>query len=627
MLTEKSRPRGLLATTFGGIWRVVDGARRLFLNLLFLLLLAAVAAAWWTSRAPAVKARTVLVLDLNGAIVEQRSGSARERALQQVRDASANQVQLRDVLQALDRAAADADITSVLLLTDELSGGGLPTQREIAAAITRFRASGKKVVAWGMQYDQRAYYLAAHADEVYLHPMGAVLIEGYGRRRNYYRDALDRLGISANVVRVGKFKNAAEPFFANAPSPETIEADTELYKSLWALYVDGVEKARRLPAGHIGRMIDGLPDNLAAVDGDPARLALDLKLVDGLMTPDALRALLVDRGVRDDKTKSFRQISLADYLHRAAGQREGDAVGVVVAEGEIIDGKAPAGRVGGQSTAELLRRAREDETIKAVVLRVDSPGGSAVGSELIRRELQLTRAAGKPVVVSMGDVAASGGYWISLAADEVLADPATITGSIGVFGMLPTAPGLMEKLSLHSAGTATTWLADSYDPRKPLDPRMLKLVQSVIDHIYVDFSAKAAAARKLAKDKVEAVAQGRVWSGQQARERGLVDKLGGFSEALAAARTRAKLPADARVSYLAPEGGRLARLMGWLDDSASQEVAALVRRSLSVAGLALPPVAAPVIDEVQRDLDGLTSLVHGPGAIKAVVHCLCTPVE
>lgn len=627
MLTQKAHGRGVLARFLGGLWGVVNGLRKLVLNLLFLLILVIAVAAWWSSRAEAVQPRSVLVLDLRGPIVEQRSGSARQALIDNVQGGDTSQTRLRDVLLALDHASQDRNVASVLLTLDELSGGGLPVQREVAAAITRFRATGKKVVAWGMNYDQRAYFLAAHADEIYLHPMGAVLIEGYGRRRNYYRDALDRLGVAVNVVRAGRYKNALETFVANGPSPETQEADTALYQGLWDQYVEAVEKARRLPSGHLRALIEGLPDSLVAAGGDPARLALDQKLVDGLMTPDALRTMLIDRGSRDEKSKSFRRVDLHAYLRHVKPQRTGDAVGVVVAEGEIVDGDAPSGRIGGRTTAELLRKAREDELVKAIVLRVNSPGGSATASELVRRELQLTRAAGKPVVVSMGDVAASGGYWISLAADEVIADPATITGSIGVVAALPSAAGAMEKLSLHSAGTATTWLADAYDPRKPLDPRFAKLVQSVIDHLYGDFTAKAAAARKTTREKIDAVGQGRVWSGAQAKERGLVDRLGNLADALATARTRAKLPAESRVVYLEPSGGRLQQLLEMVDLQADGAASMGRGWQLQLLGLPLAGVAPAPLQSAAAELAWVADVAQRRKPLEALVHCLCEPAQ
>lgn len=625
MLSTDPPPRGFWATVFAGLWAGANALRRGLSNLLFgLLFMVLVAGAWgwavsaWNGR---LQEKTVLVLDLAGEVVEQRGASWADAAGRRASGAAPRAIVLRDVLRVLDHAGQDPDIASVLVLTDGASPGGLPTQRELAAALGRFRATGKKVVSWATRHDQRTYYIAAQADEVYLHPMGSVLIEGYGRHRNYYRDALDRLGVSAHVVRAGRFKNAAEPFFANAPSPETLESDGEMLRALWDLYTEGVEKARRLPAGQIARAIDELPGSLQAVGGDAARLALEGKLVDGLMTGDTLRTVLTERGAADEQRKSFRQISWRDYLARVPVSDAPAAVGVVVAEGEIVEGDAGPGRVGGRSTAALIRQAREDARLQAVVLRVDSPGGSALASEMIRRELELTRAAGKPVVVSMGDVAASGGYWISLAADEVVADPATLTGSIGVFALLPTAEGLMDKLSVRVGGTATTWLAPGFDPRRPLDPRFGQMVQSVIDRIYADFTAKTAAARKLRPDGVEPLAQGRVWTGAQARERGLLDRLGSYGDALDAARARAKLPPGAPVVFVEPPRARWQRALDFLGvtESARDLVAALhTAASSSSAISALPPFAALLADE----LSGLASSAGTPWPA-GTVHCLC----
>jgi len=633
-----NKSKGFLRRWAGRMWGWIDGSRRMLLNLVWLGLLIGLPVAWLTSAPPALKDKTVLVLDLGGPLVEQRAGGARDSLLKQVQGEDDGQVRLRDVITVLDAAARDPKIDRALLLLEDLSGGGLQAQREVAAALERFKAAGKQVVAWGTAYDQRQYYLAAHASEVYLHPMGMVMLQGYGRLRNYYREALDRLGVSANVVRVGKYKNAAEPYFASAPSKETLEAEAYLYGALWGLYTQGVEKARKLPAGAIAQGIEALPGSLQAVGGDTARLSLQSRLVDGLKTRDELRAMLIERGAEDAKAKSFRQIGWRDYLSRVKPAASGPAIGVVVAEGEIGDGVAPPGRIGGRSTAELIRKARDDEQVKAVVLRVNSPGGSALGSELIRRELELTRAAGKPVVVSMGDVAASGGYWIAMAADEVIADAATITGSIGVFGMLPTAQGLMDKLSVRAGGHGTTWLANAYDPRKPLDPRFEQLVQSAIGRIYTDFTAKAAAARKTTPDKIDAVAQGRVWTGAQALERGLLDRNGSWADALKAAATRAKLPDDARVRWMEREPGRLEQLMGFFKSSVAAavlETLGLRAGAASVDGLGLratsgtahPAGLADAGVQALNELVWLQDLAQRRRPFDAVVHCLCTAVD
>lgn len=618
--------KGILRRWAGRVWNLVDGSRRAVFNLLWLALLIGVPVALLTSGPERLKDKTVLVLDLAGPLVEQGSGDGRDAVLRQVQGMDQQQLRLRDLIAVLDAAARDPKIERALLLPEELSGGGLSAQREVAAALERFKAAGKQVVAWGTRLDQRQYYLAAHASEVYIHPMGTVTLQGYGRLRNYYRQALDRVGVSANVVRVGKYKNAAEPFFASAPSKETLESEAYLYDALWSLYTRGVEQARKLPEGAIARGLAALPGSLQALDGDIARLAVQARLVDGLKTRDELRALLIQRGAEDTQAKTFRQIGWREYLSRLKPAASGPAIGVVVAEGEIGEGDEPPGRIGGRSTAELIRKARDDENVKAVVLRVNSPGGSALGSELIRRELELTRAAGKPVVVSMGDVAASGGYWIALAADEVIADAATITGSIGVFGMLPTAQGLMDKLSVGTGGHATTWLATGYDPRRPLDPRFEQLVQSVIGRIYTDFTAKAAAARQTTPDKIDAVAQGRVWTGAQALERGLIDRNGAWADALKAAAARAKLPEDARLRWMEREPGRLEQLMGFFNAGARAAVLqALGLSARGLAGVAGPAGLLEAGAQAWQDMVWLHDLAQRRRPFDAVVHCLCAP--
>ena len=611
--------KGWVRRVFGRVAWLLEVSRRVLLNLFWLALLCAFAFALFSRGAPRLEDKTVLVLDLKGRLVEQASGGVREIALKKARGEEIDQTVLRDLLAVLDAAAKDKKIDRVLLVLDDFAGGGLASLREAAAAIDRFKVSGKPVLAWAGAYDQRQYFLAAHADELLLHPQGVVFIEGYGRLRNYYRDAFDRLGVSAHVIRVGKYKNFGEPFFANGPSPETIESDKALYDGLWADWTNAVEKARKKPAGSVAAGIEDVGARLAAAGGDPAKLALNEGLVDALKTRDELRKMLTERGAASDDKKTFRQVSYADYLSRLKPRSDGDAVGVVVAEGEIVDGIAPPGTVGGRSTADLIHQARDDDKIKAIVLRVDSPGGSVFGSELVRRELELTRAAGKPVVVSMGDVAASGGYWISTASDEVIADPATITGSIGVFAILPTGEGAMDKLSLHAAGYGTTWLANAYDPRKPLDPRFAALVQQSVDHIYRDFTAKVAAARKSTPEKIDAVAQGRVWTGRQALERGLVDRLGSFEDALKSAARRSKLPDGYRVAYVEKEPGRLDRALNLLSGSvAGSLLEPLLHTAEASAGL-----PAGLARQVQDDFGWLSELTQGRRPVAAAVHCLC----
>lgn len=612
------KPLSALRRGFGMLWRAVDVSRRTFMNLLFLLLVIFVVMVMSSGGVKPIGAKTALVLELKGDLVEQYQSSVEDTVLDAVGGESKRSVRLRDLLTVLDAASKDKSIDTVVLLLDQMNGGGLAQLREIGAGIDRVKAAGKRVVAWGGMYDQKRYLLASHADEVYVHPMGMVLIEGFGGRRNYYRDALDKLGVTVNLIKVGTYKSFAEPYIANGPSEAAQEADSFLYNALWQDYTAQVEKNRKLPAGSVAKWIETLPQQMEAAGGSAAKVAQGAKLVDGIKTQDEVRAMLVKRGAYDAHIKSFRQIGYHDYLGRYQPKPFGDAVGVITASGNITEGTSGPNTVGGLTTARLIRQAREDESIKAVVLRVDSPGGSAYGSELIRRELELTRAAGKPVVVSMGSVAASGGYWISMAADEVIADPATITGSIGVFTILPTAEKISDKLGIHTAGVTTTWLADAYNPLRPIDPRFAQLVQSSINHVYGEFTTKAAAARKTTPAKIDEVGQGRVWTGAQAKERGLVDRLGSYRDALASAAKRAKLGEDYRVAYVERPVSRIERFLNLMGASTAQAINIQVKLGLMDAALPAGPMT-----QVAQDMAWLKDVADGRKPFAAVTHCMC----
>lgn len=608
---------GWLRRTLGGLMRAIDAARRLVLNLLFLLVIGVLAVALFTSTHLRLSDNTTLVMPLRGDVVEQYSGSAREAELQEALSGVERETQLRDVVGVLDTASRDPKIARVLLILDDMGSAGIAKLDEIIAALERFRASGKQIVAWGSQMTQRQYYLAAHADQVYLHPNGAVLLTGLGGYRNYYRDALDRLGVTVNVFRVGKYKSAVEPFVNNAPSREAAEADSYWLKDAWATYTRQVEQARKLPAEAIDRMIDDLPARVAAAGGDLAKLAVSEKLVDGLMTRDELRAMLIKRGAEDPEHKTFRQVSFQEYRYAVldTGDRNRQ-VAVIVAQGDIIDGEAPQGVIGGRSTADLIRHARDDDTVKALVFRVDSPGGSTFGSELIRRELEVTRNAGKPVIVSMSDVAASGGYYVSTAADEVLADPATITGSIGVFGMIPTIDKTLDRLGVHTGGATTTWLAGEPDLRRPLDPRLGQVIQASVGHFYQQFLALVAAGRHTNPEQIDEVAQGRVWTGRQARDRHLVDGFGGLAVAIHDAAQRAKLEPGFRTVYVEVEPKGFNRILDLLAERAARAVVRAVG-PLPTGILFGSDAPAGIGADVARLLSGAVS----PSRMFA--HCLC----
>ena len=604
-------------------WNAVDASRRFLFNLIFLIFVIFILVGLFSSNKVKVEDKTALILNFKGDLVEQHAGSASDAFLAEVQGENKRSTQLRDILTVLDAATKDPKINNAVLLLDGMQSAGLPMLREVAAALERFKASGKKVIAWGSSFDQRQYYLASHANQVYMHPMGNVMLTGFGRYRNYYKDALDKIGITVNVLKVGTFKSFAEPYIANGPSPAAAEADAFLYNAMWKFYTDGVEAARNLPAGAIMKSIDNLPEMLKAANGSVGQFAVDAKLIDGLKTRDDLRQMMLGLGAKDERTKSFKQIAFDDYLENHRSFAFGPAVAVIVAEGEISEGNAPPGAIGGMSTANLVRKAREDDQVKALVLRVDSPGGSAFGSELIRQELELTRKAGKPVVISMGNVAASGGYWVSMSSDEVIADAATITGSIGVFAIFPTAEKVMDKIGVHTAGTTTTWMADSFNPLRPMNPKFGEVIQQGINNVYHEFTTKAAAARKTTPEKIDAVAQGRVWTGEQAKERGLVDKLGSFNDALKSAATRAKLGEGYRVTYIEREPSKFDRFFSMFGDNAAQAMSKVVNEKFKVAVVptGIPPAAAT---EMVKDLNWLADLRKENRSYMVMAHCMCT---
>ena len=548
---NQPRTRGPIARLFIGLWDAVNFSRRLVFNLLFLLVVLLVLAVMFGGGKIAPPgARSALVIAPQGRLVEQFSCDPISRAFSRATNGSdCREVRLRDMLRALDAARTDKRIERVVLELDELQPSGFASLRDVAAALGKVRAAGKQVVAYGDNYGQGQYLLAAQANEVYLDPMsqGGVMLEGLAAYRQYFREGLqDKLGVDMHLFKVGEFKSAAEPYVLDAASPEAKQADLFWMGDIWQRMLADIGKARGIDPVVLSSQIEWMPSQVESANGDLAALALKQKLVDGLKTREQVENLLITRGVADDNAiGGFRQVDLDTYLQHLDGALpQADTrpqVAVVVAEGEIAGGDQPPGKIGGESTAELLRQARDDENVKAVVLRVNSPGGEVFASEQIRREVAALKEAGIPVVVSMGDVAASGGYWISMNADRIYADPSTITGSIGIFGLFPTADRALGKIGVHTDGVGTTRYAGAFDVTRPLDPGVAAIVQSVIDKGYRDFTGKVAKARGRSVEQIDEVARGRVWSGEQAKARGLVDAFGGMDAAVADAATRAKL--------------------------------------------------------------------------------------
>jgi protease-4 len=612
-----ARP-GFIRRFFGGLWSFLNFTRQLIFNLLFLAIVAVLLLAWLTSDGPAALGPdTALVINLQGDIVEEYTIGPREAALAEALGEQRFETRVRDVLLAIDTAAKDQRITRAVLVLDEMRGAGIATLREIGAALERFKASGKSVYAWGENYGQGQYYLASHANELYLHPAGALAVRGLEARRGYYKTLLDKLGVKVNAFQAGRYKSFGEPFTRTEATPEAREADSLLLNGLWSTWTGDVERVRKLKSGTVDAVIADLPQRLAAAEGDIARLALNEKLVDGLKTRNQFREGLLQSGAprSDEDSETFRQISLYSYVRRTRQPIGGNAVGVIVAQGEITGGDAQQGRVGARTMVELIQRARQDDSIKAVVFRIDSPGGLVQASEIIREQLDLTRKAGKPVVASMGDVAASGGYWIAMGADEVIADAATITGSIGVFGLLPTFEGTMEKIGVNVDGVATTWLAGATDLRRPVDKRLAQTLELVVNSNYREFIGLVAERRKSTPEKINEVAQGRVWTGAQAKERGLVDALGGIDVAIQSAAKRANLGESYRLEYVEPEPRGINRYLSLLFG----RIAAGVRSGLGLDGVL--DFGSKGGGAVRRDLELLFGARENP--LAAISYCFC----
>lgn len=604
------------------IWNSVNFARRLVFNLVFLFIVAIVLVAMF-SGGMKLSDRNALVIAPQGQVVEQFSADPMQRAMARAFGQAQPETQLRDILRAIETAATDARIERLVIRPDQMSGIGYATLQELSRAIAAFKKSGKQVVAYADGMDQKQYYLAALADEIYLHPDGAVIMEGLARYRPYYREGLqDKLGVDVHLFRVGEFKSAAEPYILDGQSPESREADLFWMNDVWQRHLADIARFRGIDAATLQAQIDDFAAQVKASKGDLGQLALDQKLVDGLMTQDQFRELMIERGVEDKDIHSFRQVSLDNYLGFLTRETlpidTRPKVAVVVAQGEIAAGDLPPGAVGGISTSKLLREAREDKDVKAVVLRVDSPGGGVFPSEQIRREVELLRAAGKPVVASMGNVAASGGYWISMNADMIYAEPSTITGSIGIFGLFMTFPDTLAKIGVRVDGVGTTKIAGAFDPTRPMNPAMGEAIQEVINDGYRQFIGKVAAAREKTPEAIDQVARGRVWSGAQAEEFGLVDELGGLTDAIAEAARRANLSADGyAVRYVEKT---LSPFEQFVVNASRNAMVKGISTHLGLPALALD---TPALKEVRSTLRLLDSPPEGGKPFKVVAHCFC----
>ena len=577
---------------FALVWRMLEGVRKVLHLILLLVIFGFLLAALHTS-VPTVPKTAALVIAPEGELVEQLSSDPLRRAFGQASGGPAPETLLRDVIDAIEAAKSDERIKLIVLDLGNLETSGLSKLQEIGAALRDFKGTGKRVVVAADSLDQTQYYLAAQAGEVYLDPLGLVYVDGFSYYRMFLKDAIDKLDVDVNVFRAGTFKSYTDQFSRSDMAPSEREESSVWLQALWNSYSQDVTRARSLAPTALNEYVAEAPAALAAVNGDAAKLAMQRGLVTALKSRRQLADDLKSIVGEDPDSHSFNSVGMSQYLSSVRSKllkSKSDAkVGIVVAAGEILDGHQPPGKIGGESTADLLRQARYDKAVKAVVLRVDSPGGSMFASELILREVQALRKAGKPVVVSMSTYAASGGYYISAAANQIFASPTTLTGSIGVFSVVPTFQRTLEKIGVKVDGLGTTPLAGALRLDRPLDDASRRILQSSVDHAYDEFLHRVGEGRKKSVEDVDKIAQGRVWAGVDAKRIGLVDNLGGLKDATDAAAKLAELGSNYDVDYIESELSLREELL--------MQLRSEMARAGRMAGLFAPE------DSIERALD------------------------
>jgi protease-4 len=541
MIEANSQKPGLIRRFFSGIGWFLRSLRELLVNLVFLLFILVLLTAFWQKDVHQIPTDVALIINPTGILVDQLSFVDPMAYLLQGESDLPQETLVRDLTKTIKAAATDKHIKALVMQLDELDFGGVSKMLEVAEALKVFKASGKKIYIYGDRFSQDQYLLAAHADQIFMHPMGEVELTGFGVYRNYFKEALDKLEIDFHVFRVGEYKSAMEPFLRQDMSEQDRQSNLTWLNSLWGSYLQAVTTARGIKAEAIAQFINKNDEVLAAVKGNAAQAALDVGLITAIKGREETNEFLLNE-LGEDENGDFRGIDYRDYLAMGIREKKSEnKIGLIIASGEIVDGDAPSGEIGGDTLAGFIREAIDDETVKAVVLRVDSGGGSAFASEVIREQILALRETGKPLIISMGSVAASGGYWISADADEIWSTSTTLTGSIGIFGAFPTVQKSLQKLGINTDGVGTTAVAGGMRIDRALDPITERAIQSSVEFGYQQFIDVVSTGRNLQPAAVEAIAQGRVWSGADALGNKLVDKLGGLDEAIASAAKLASL--------------------------------------------------------------------------------------
>ncbi|XCN73502.1 MAG: signal peptide peptidase SppA [Candidatus Electrothrix aestuarii] len=540
-------------------WKILITGTALVSTLLFLCGLGMIFSLAGHQKEVHIENGSALVLAPFGTILEKKSSLEPATRLLHLLNGTLmeEELLLQDIINGIRAAAHDSRIKLLVLAPDRLEMAGLNQLQDIAKAIAEFKKSGKRVIAYGDSFSQGQYYLAAQGDEVYLNPMGEVDLHGFGVFRLYMRELLDILKINFHVFRVGTFKSALEPFFRSDMSPEAKEANLEWLTQLWQQFCGDIAGQRGLALEKITDAADHLPENLQKAEGDTARMAMDLHLVDGIKTQAEFREYMISLVGKNKKKIGFKRVGFSDYIetrppaYQAPMMKE-ENVALIIAQGDIVYGAGEYGQIGSTGLTKLLRKAQRSKNVKAVVLRIDSGGGSAFASELIRQEILQLKKAGKPIVVSMGSMAASGGYWIAADADKIYASPNTITGSIGIFGAFPTIEKSLAEIGVFNDGVGTTKMAGQRSMTRSLSESYSATIQMNVERGYRQFLQIVAQGRGMEISEVEKIAEGRVWDGTTALRLGLVDALGSLDDAVRGAAKMVGLPAN-KAYYLQGE--------------------------------------------------------------------------
>jgi protease-4 len=564
---------------------------------------------------------TALIIAPKGYVVNQYSGTPSEKLIKQIQGSDVPETQMRDLLKVINNAATDDRISVLVLSPDYMWGIGLADLKELETAVENFKkTSGKPVIAIAENMTQNQYYFANLAEEIILDPQAFMFFQGYGSYRNYFKEGLDKLGVDVHLFRVGEYKSAAEPYIRNDMSIEAKEASLHYMNDLWNTYLKGIANKRNIEVAKIKEIIENQASLLKGSQGNMAEMYKQTGLIDQIKNQHFKNKYLAGLSASDSE-HGFRNISINNYLsviNHENKKEKLNKVAVVVAEGTILDGEQSSGTIGGVSTSALLREARLDDSVKAVVLRVNSPGGSVFASEQIRREVDAIKVAGKPIVVSMGNVAASGGYWISMTSDKIYASDATITGSIGIFGMFMTYPKTLEKIGIHTDGVGTSSWAGAFRADKDLNEDFAALIQSNIDHGYQQFISAVAMARGMEVDMVDSIARGRVWTAKQAKELGLIDEIGGLQEALNDAASRANLGEHYDVVWIEKE---LTQMQQFFMSSLAKASVMLDINFSNPQQQALQKLLSPIQESLRLVVNSKQ------GQISQYAHCFCSPTN